>query len=284
MSAAQLRAELSRRALCEGANVGLWPGLTIYRFTRPTQPRWDEIGSLSIAVIVGVSEAFTYAVIGRRRHFDCRILAAAPHRPTLCFVLEIDPNLVRSLWGSMHGRGTVVGKPDDTCATSELDDEAADTVLRFLGSLSTTGDRRILAPLLMQELVYRMLQGEQRVRLVQLATYQANGNPVAAALDYIHAHLAEQLTVETLAAQVCLSPSAFTRVFRETTGRAPYQFVKASRLGRARQLLDDGRVGVADVSRSVGYTSVSHFIKEFRSRFGATPGDYADRRRVPLAS
>jgi AraC-like DNA-binding protein len=280
MSAAQLRAELSRRALCEGPNVGLWPGLTIYRFTRPTQPRWDEIESLSIGIIVGASEAFT-AVMGSHRDFDCRILAATPHQPTLCFVLEIDPKLVRSVSGSMRGLGMAVGQSDDASA---LDDAVADTVLRFLGSLSTTGDRRVLAPLHVQELVYRVLQGEQRVRLMQLATYQANGNPVAAALDYISAHLAEPLTVDTLAAQVCLSPSAFSRVFRETTGRSPYQYVKATRLDRARQLLDDGRFGVADVSRSVGYTSASHFIKEFRSRFGATPGDYADRRRVPLAS
>jgi AraC-like DNA-binding protein len=47
-------------------------------------------------------------------------------------------------------------------------------------------------------------------------------------------------------------------------------------LERARQFFDEGRHGVADVSRSVGYASVSHFIKGFRSRFGATPGDYAD--------
>ena len=102
------------------------------------------------------------------------------------------------------------------------------------------------------------------------------GNPVAAALDYIPTHLAEPLTVETLAAQVCLSPSAFSRVFRAVTGCSPYRYVKETRLDRARQLFDEGRPGVADVSRSVGYASVSHFIKEFRSRFGSTPGMYAE--------
>jgi AraC-like DNA-binding protein len=59
------------------------------------------------------------------------------------------------------------------------------------------------------------------------------------------------------------------------TGRSPYQYVKEARLDRARQLLDDGRLGIAHVAHSVGYTSVSHFIKGFRARFGVTPGDYA---------
>jgi AraC-like DNA-binding protein len=287
---AQLAAELRSRAGMEGANVGPWPGLTIYRFTRPTQPRWEEIESLSIGIIIQASEALTavgerrvygqsnYVVIGSRRHFDCRILAASPHEPTLCLVLEIDPQLVRFVSASMRDPGIARGKPDDggKCAVSVLDVELMNTVLRFLGALSVSCDRRVLAPLQLQEMVYRVLQREQRVRLVQLAADQAMGNPVAAALDYIYAHLAEPLTVDALAAQVCLSPSAFSRVFRERTGHSPYQYVKETRLDRARQLLNEGRLGVSAVSRAVGYASASHFIKEFRSRFGVTPGDYAD--------
>lgn len=286
--------ELSRRARAEGANVGPWPGLTIYRFTRPTRLRWNEIESLSIGVIAPASEALTavgeqgprgqasYVVLGGRQHFDCQILQASPERPMLCFVLEIDPQLVRSVSASMRGLHVAVGTPDldcQECAVSQLDDDLTSTVLRFLDSLSASCDRRVLAPLHLQELVYRVLQGEQRLQLVQLADYEAKRNPVAAALDYIPAHLAETLTVDTLAAQVHLSPSAFSRVFREVTGRSPYRYVKETRLDRARQLLVEERLGVADVSRSVGYTSVSHFIKEFRSRFGVTPGDYSGAPR-----
>ncbi|HET6736366.1 AraC family transcriptional regulator [Mycobacterium sp.] len=286
---AQLFAELGTHARNEGANVGLWPGLTIYRFTRPTQPRWDEIESLSIGVVAQAREAltavgerclcsqFNYMVIGSGRQFDCQILDASPDQPTLCFALQIDPQLVRALSASMRGLGTAIEQPDDSgteCAVSALDDEFMNTVLRFLGSLSASCDRRVLAPLHMQETVYRVLQREQRARLVQLAASQAMGNPVGAALQYIAVHLAEPLTVDILAAQVSLSPSAFSRVFRGTTGRSPYQYVKEMRLDRARKSFEEGMIGVGDVSRSVGYTSVSHFIKEFRGRFGATPGDY----------
>lgn len=287
---AELVAELRSRARMEGANVGRWPGLTIYRFTRPTQPRWEEIESLSIGIIIQASGALTavgerrlsgqsnYVVIGSGRHFDCRILAASPPQPTLCLVLEIDPQLVRFVSAGMRDPGVARGRPEGggKCVVSALDAELMNTVLRFLGALSVGCDRRVLAPLHLQEMVYRVLQREQRVRLMQLAADQAMGNPVAAALDYIDAHLAEPLTVDTLAAQVCLSPSAFSRVFRERTGHSPYQYVKETRLDRARQLLNEGRLGVSAVSRAVGYASASHFIKEFRSRFGATPGDYAD--------
>lgn len=42
-TSSELVAELTTRATQDGPNAGLWPGLTIYRFSRPTQPEWQEI-------------------------------------------------------------------------------------------------------------------------------------------------------------------------------------------------------------------------------------------------
>jgi AraC-like DNA-binding protein len=262
----------------------------IYRFTRPGQARWDDIGALSVGIIVStattritvgpwlLNSRTSYVVLSGGDQIDCRILEASPDQPVLCLILTIDPQLVRSLWTNMRGLGVAAGHPDsgEGCPASAFDDELTITMLRFLDSLSDTCDRRVLAPLHLQEIVYRMLQRAQRGRLIHLAARELNGNPIAAVRDYIRDHLAEPLAVDTLAAQVCLSPSAFSRLFREGTGRPPYRYVKEARLDRARQLFDEGRCGVAEASRSVGYTSVSHFIKEFRIRFGSTPGDYAD--------
>ncbi|TQR85677.1 AraC family transcriptional regulator [Mycobacterium hodleri] len=301
----RLSEHLCTHAHADGANVGPWPGSMIYRFTRPGQPRWDDIGALSVGIIVSAATTritvgrwllgsrTNYVVLGGPEQFDCRILEASPDQPVLCLALAIDPQLVRSLWTNMRGLGVAVGHPGDGAArpVSTLDDELTITVLRFLESLSDTCDRRVLAPLQLQELVYRMLQREQRGRLIHLAARELNGNSIAAVLDYIRDHLADPLAVDALAAQVCLSPSAFSRLFRERTGRPPYRYVKEVRLDRARQLFDEGRCGVAETARSVGYTSVSHFIKEFRIRFGSTPGDYADAhlfgstvRALPVAA
>lgn len=286
----RLRAALGEQACAPGANDGPLPGLTIYRFDRPTRPRWDEIEALSVGVITHGSggraavagqrqSGHTHcAVIGSGKNFDCQILEASPAQPALCLVVRIPPQLVASVAATMRGPALSSGRREDTsdeCVVSTPDVELVDAVVRFVGSLSAGSDRRVLAPLRLQELVYRVLQSDLRGRLLNLAADEEMANPVAAALDYIPVHLAEPLTVETLAAQVCLSPSAFSRAFREVTGRSPYQYVKEARLDRARQLLDDGRLGIAHVAHSVGYTSVSHFIKGFRARFGVTPGDYA---------
>ena len=117
--------ELGTRARTEGANVGLWPGLAIYRFTRPTHPRWNEIESLSIGIVAQGSGVLTaiggrllrgesnYVVIGSRRDFDCRVVEASPDRPALCLVLEVDPQIVGWMSARMGELGMAIAPPGD---------------------------------------------------------------------------------------------------------------------------------------------------------------------------
>ena len=290
-----LIAELAARAPKVGANTGLWPGLTIYRFTGPVGPSWEEIQSLSLCIVAqgrksvtvdGMTyryDPFHYLVLGSHLHFQAEILEASVSRPFLSFVLQIDPALVRQVSSDMLERRTTAfrsrdaqAQPAEPGCVSALDQDLLGVVLRFLRAVGTGTDRRVLAPLYLQEMVYRVLQREQYARLLSLAAAESASNPVSAVLEYVRSHLSELLTVADMADLVRLSPSAFAHLFRDVTGRSPYQFVKEMRLDRARELLVDGDFTVARISKEVGYASVSHFISEFRGRFGVTPRAYYD--------
>jgi AraC-like DNA-binding protein len=295
-TAGDLIAELSDRATQVGANTGVWPGLTIYKFTSPVGPTWEEIQSLSLCIVAQgrkavtvegktyVYDPFHYLVLSSHLHFQAEILEATPARPFLSFVLQIDPGVVRQVSSDMLERRTTVfhrrhietDTPEQQAFVSALDQELLGAVLRFLRSIGTGSDRRVLAPLYLQEMVYRVLQREQYARLLAIAAAESASNPVSAVLTYVREHLSEPLTVADMAEQVNLSPSAFAHLFRDVTGRSPYQFLKEMRLDQARELLVDGRFAVARVSKKVGYASVSHFISEFRTRFGVTPRAYCD--------
>jgi hypothetical protein len=113
-----LIAELAARAPKVGANSGLWPGLTIYRFTGPVGPSWEEIQSLSLCIVAqgrkavsvdGVTyryDPFHYLVLGSHLHFQAEILEASVGRPFLSLVLQIDPALVRQVSSDMLERRT----------------------------------------------------------------------------------------------------------------------------------------------------------------------------------
>jgi AraC-like DNA-binding protein len=136
----------------------------------------------------------------------------------------------------------------------------------------------------LSEIVYRVLQAGQWRPLLEAATLEYQNDPVTRAIGYIRDHLAEQLGVADLADYVCLSPSAFAHRFRDVTGTPPYQFIKSARMDRARELLVQGEMSISAIARTVGYSSLSHFISEFKRHFGVTPRTYADSQRdvVPL--
>lgn len=303
--ARRMMAEVEGCVDTEGAIGDRRIGSTIYQINRPSHPRLSPVGSLSLVVIAQSGVASTaiggqrlaggihYFVEGVGAQVDCQIVHASIEHPVLLFVVPIDPQLVRSAVASVRGPGlSVTTHPGGLKhhSASIADAEMSSAIWRFLRSMRSECDRRALTPLVLQELVYRVLLGDQGERLIRMAAQQTRAHPVRAAVAYIDSHLAEPLTVDALAARACLSPSTFSRVFRETLGSGPYQYVKEARLDHARRLLEDGRCTVADAAHQVGYVSVSNFIKAFRRRFGVTPGSYSnagpfrDTGRISIAS
>ena len=269
---------------------GRGPGLTSYRFRGPSAPRRENLDGPSLDIVAQGRKAVTtvdgrrYAygpfeslVVGGRVSVRTEVLEASPGAPCAGVVVQLDPVMLRSTSADMLGRRRAdqPAERPDTCIISALDGELITVVLRLLRSQSDEADRRVLTPLYLRELTYRILQRDNPARVLLFAATQTVGTAVDAAIEHLCTHLAEPLTVATLARQVNLSPSAFTRVFRDATGSSPYQYLKQARLNRARELLLEARLNVADVGRAVGYCSTSHFIKEFSKGFGATPGQVA---------
>jgi AraC-like DNA-binding protein len=285
-----LHTTLSELAPAQGRNdVALWPGLTIRRFCTSGRLHRAESDTLSFGFVAPARDAIVhvggrsisrhpvYMVTSGGSNVDIEITAASVRHPVFYGEVPIDAQLVRSMSAAMYPLRVTGGRDElsDAPSVSTLDDQLMQAALGFLASLSSGCDRRVLAPLRMTEVVYRLLQRGQRTRLLRLAAEELQRNPVAAALSHISDHLAQPLSVEALAVRVNMSPSAFSRTFREATGRPPYQYIKDARLDRARILLEERRLGVSAVAAAVGYGSVSHFIKEFHRRYGSTPGEYS---------
>jgi AraC family transcriptional regulator len=92
--------------------------------------------------------------------------------------------------------------------------------------------------------------------------------------DYVRERLAEEISIETLAGLVELSPFHFSRVFKQATGMSPLQFVTRERITRAQQLIRETSRSLIDIALEVGYTSPSHFAKLFRRLTGVTPTEF----------
>ncbi|CAK9887564.1 MULTISPECIES: AraC family transcriptional regulator [Pseudomonas] len=92
--------------------------------------------------------------------------------------------------------------------------------------------------------------------------------------EYVESHLDQPLSLGELAALCNLSEYHFARMFRESFGLPPHQYLLARRLAKARQLLRHGQLPLGEVALLCGFASASHFSNRFRQALGATPGAY----------
>ena len=93
-------------------------------------------------------------------------------------------------------------------------------------------------------------------------------------VDYIETHLADPLSLSELAGLCALSEYHFARMFRESFGLPPHQYLLARRIHHARQLLRSTRRAFGAIALECGFASASHFNNRFRQVVGATPGEY----------
>jgi AraC family transcriptional regulator len=93
-------------------------------------------------------------------------------------------------------------------------------------------------------------------------------------LDYIEAHLGDDLSLDLMADEVDMSAFYLSRVFKEALGQSPHQYVLGRRVERAKELLRDTSDPIADVALSVGFSSQSHLSNWFRRLVGVTPSTY----------
>jgi AraC family transcriptional regulator len=90
-------------------------------------------------------------------------------------------------------------------------------------------------------------------------------------IDYINGHLDRDLGLAELAKIVQMSPHYFTRLFKQSTGLTPHQYVIHRRVERAKELLLKGELSIAEVAYSVGFANQSHLNRHLKRLLGVTP-------------
>jgi transcriptional regulator GlxA family with amidase domain len=97
------------------------------------------------------------------------------------------------------------------------------------------------------------------------------------AQDWLHEHIREPVSVNAVAAKVAMSPRNFVRRFKIATGHTPLTYIHAMRVQIAKQLLEEGKPTVQEVSHAVGYDDVMFFRALFKRHTGICPNEYRSR-------
>lgn len=284
---ADLLALVARHATGEGRIDSSYPGVWFWRADQPVAKRKSQALTLSLVTVVqGRKEASfgehaltydpgRYLVLTGETEFDSSVLEASPERPYLSVCVAMPPEVVaRTLIALADSDVGPIDEPVPAFV-SRLDPSVLGALCRLLEALDDPAERAVLAPLIVEEIVFRLLRSEAAA-VLRRAVRRGDETRIQESMAFIRAHATDRLTVEGLARRAAMSPSHFAHRFRAVARVSPMRYVKHVRLHEARTLLLRG-ARASEVAGQVGYASASHFTRDFKSYFGVPPAEYARR-------
>ena len=206
-------------------------------------------------------------------------IKATPAQPYLGFKLKLDPAQLCEIIAQTN---LDMGKKESVRGwfISDAEPELIDCAMRLAKLLETPQDISFLAPMIIREIYYRLLMGEQGEAVRQIATSGSNMQRIAEVIKQIKADFTKPLRIEDLALAANMSLSSFHRHFKEVTSMSPLQYQKQLRLLTARQMMLAENVDATQAAYQVGYESTSQFSREYARMYGAPPIRDIERLRT----
>lgn len=227
---------------------------------------------------------------------SAQVTQASLDAPYLGLRIGLDPARIAELTAKVYplglprrseGRRDGQGEGRAICV-DQLDAPVINAVVRLMELASRPGEAELLAPLVLDEILIRLLRSPLGSRVALIGQEEGQLHRVAKAVSWVRANFDQPLDVERLATLVHMSPSSFHQHFKAVTSMSPLQYQKAIRLQEARRLMLLTRLDAGTAGRRVGYQSPSQFAREYGRYFGNAPTKDVARLReegaTPAAS
>jgi AraC-like DNA-binding protein len=276
----------------EGYTLPALDGVRLMRSIRPTPRRPTLYEPCMVFVLAGAKLGY---LGGETYQYDPEnfLLAAVPlpfesetsatpEQPFVAIGIAIDLQVAAQLALALDEAKVPLPATPAGLSATPLDDALADCVLRLLEALASPMDTRVLGPAIVREIHYRILIGEQGGAIRAAIAYNSHFGKIGKALRRIHEEYSGDLDVAILADEAGMSVASFHANFKAVTHTSPIQYLKNTRLHKARLLMVQDGVSASTASNRVGYESASQFSREFKRFFGRSPMEEANYMKSSL--
>jgi len=200
-----------------------------------------------------------------------QITQASRSEPYLAFKLDLDAHKIAELVLKVYPHGLPPVQERSAVYITPVDASVVSAATRLMECLAHTGDAELLAPLVMDEILIRLLRSPIGVRVAQMGFAESSVDRVAKAISWLRANFSQPMKVEDLAGLVHMSVSSFHEHFKSVTSMSPLHYQKVLRLQEARRLMLSTLMDASTASQRVGYISASQFSREYSRFFGSAP-------------
>jgi len=259
------------------------PGLTVSRASRTNTecahalrlPSLCFIAQGAKTVIVG-DEVYEYdasrmLVFSVALPVAAQVTQASYSEPYLALRLDLDPHNIAELVLKVYPRGVPPVQERSAVYVTQVDLSIVNAATRLMECLAQPGDAELLAPLIVDEILIRLLRSPIGVRVAQMGFAESSLHRVAKAISWLRANFSQPMKVEELAELVHMSVSSFHKHFKSITSMSPLHYQKVLRLQEARRLMLSAMMDAGTAGQRVGYLSASQFSREYSRFFGSAP-------------
>lgn len=212
-----------------------------------------------------------YLVLSVPLPLECETTASI-EKPMLGITIKVNASIVGEILLAMDDNQTNIESLPKGVYSDSIDDIMSSTIIRLLETLSSPKDRRFLGPMIVKEIIYRVLSGKKGDALRALAIRNQHFFQIARILDKIHKLYSNKFDLDSLAYEAGMSISLFHSSFKAVTKISPLQYIKNIKLHKAKLLMIEEGINAFEASARVGYESPSQFNREYKRLFGITPG------------
>lgn len=302
-SLAKLVDLISRHTPGDGIHDSPIPGVSLLRSSVPTMPMPVLYEPTLCLVVQGRKQAVlgtTAYVYDEAKYLLASVdlpvtgsvIEASEAKPYLCLRLYLDTAELSDLAlryshsAKEELSDALSDAPSAGIALGETTPELLDAAARLAGLLDTPADIEALAPLVIREILYRLLTGSGNHAIRQMAQANSRLNQIVKAIVWLRAHYTQACRIDEVADIAGMSRSSFHAYFKAVTSMSPLEFRTQLRMQEARRLMVAEGMDAARAGFLVGYESPSQFSRDYARIFGTPPARDASRLReaaVPVA-
>jgi AraC-like DNA-binding protein len=204
------------------------------------------------------------------------LVKASPAKPGLAISLALDTHIITDLLAAIPPPKIESGTETEDfvqrgMAVTDVAPSVLDAFLRLAGLINDTEGQKVLAPLIIREIHYRLLMGPLGNQLRLINTIGSKSNQIARAITWLKTNYNKPVNINELAQMTNMASSTFNRYFRQLTNISPLQYQKRLRLYEAQRLMLMENQNAGNAALLVGYESPTQFNREYKRMFGEPP-------------
>ena len=182
-----------------------------------------------------------------------QVTRASRAEPFLCLKLVLDPRQITELTLKVYPHGLPPVREDRGVYLGQTEAGIVGAATRLLELMAEPRDAELLGPLVVEEILIRLLRSPLGSRVAQIGLAESGVNRIARAVNWVRQNFDQPIAIESLAEMVHMSPSSFHQHFKAVTSMSPLQFQKVLRLQEARRLMLASEADATTASQRVGY-------------------------------